>query len=145
MIKTEKEYQDSKLKLEQDLAMLERQQSKMKNAGMPADHIEMAMEPLISFTLQIRNEIYEYENLKRGEFPKIVNLHGVGKHLVAYRIFKNMSQKQLAEKLDVAESQVSRDEKNEYHGASVEKIQKVLAALEMQITTEVNVNFRSAI
>lgn len=145
MIKTEKEYQEAKMRLEQEFKGLEDHKIKMKSAGMNEAQIKLAIDPLLSFTLQLKEEVEEYEKLKRGQFDKFVNLHGLGRTLVALRIFKGMSQKDLAEKLDVSEPQVSRDEKNEYHGASIEKIQKVLSALNVAIKSEIETDFRNVI
>lgn len=41
------------------------------------------------------------------------------------------------ERLGVSPSQVSRDERNDYHGVSVERAQRVLEALGLQIRVEV--------
>jgi transcriptional regulator with XRE-family HTH domain len=44
-----------------------------------------------------------------------------------------MSQKELAERSGVSEAQVSRDERNVYHNITVERIQKVIDALDETI------------
>ncbi len=64
--------------------------------------------------------------------------------LVALRISKGVKQKDLAEKLGIKESQVSRDERNEYHGASVDKIQKVLDVLGVKLHSEIKGRLKSA-
>jgi DNA-directed RNA polymerase specialized sigma subunit len=145
MIKTEKEYQEAKTRLEQEYKTLEDHEKKMKAAGLNADQIKLAIDPLVSFTLQLREEVAEYEKLKRGQFDTFVNLSGLGRTLIALRIYKGMSQKDLAEKLKVSEPQVSRDERNEYHGASIEKIQKVLDILEVKIESKIEPDVRSVI
>lgn len=117
----------------------------MKAAGLNKEQIKLAVDPLVSFTLQLREEVEEYEKLKRGQFDKFVNLSGLGRTLIALRIYKGMTQKDLAEKLGVLEPQVSRDERNEYHGASIEKIQKVLNALNVTIKSEISPDFRSVV
>jgi ribosome-binding protein aMBF1 (putative translation factor) len=58
-------------------------------------------------------------------------------YLVAARIAQGISQRELAERLSVHESQISRDERNEYHGVTVERAQKVLEALKIEIRTSV--------
>ena len=49
--------------------------------------------------------------------------------LIALRIYKGLTQRQLAERLGVSEAAVSRDECNEYHGITLERAQRVLDAL----------------
>lgn len=48
-----------------------------------------------------------------------------------------MSQKELADRLGVSEAQVSRDERNEYHGITVERVRRILDAL--GVTTDLRV------
>jgi len=145
MIKTEKEYLESKSRLEQEYKSLEEHKKKMKAAGMSNEQIKIAMDPLVSFTLQLKEEVLEYEKLKRGQFDPFVNLNGLGRALIAFRIYKGMSQKDLADKLGVSEPQVSRDERNEYHGASIEKIQRVLDTLNIRLQSKIEDDFRSVV
>ncbi|OGJ14060.1 hypothetical protein A2554_03450 [Candidatus Nomurabacteria bacterium RIFOXYD2_FULL_35_12] len=145
MIKTEKEYIEAKKRLEQEFNALEDHKKKMKNAKMTKEQIKLAIDPLASFALQLREEVEEYEKLKRGQFEILENLNGIGHVLVALRIFKGMKQKDLAEKLGVLEAQVSRDERNEYHGTSIEKIQKVLDALGVKLKTAIEAEYLDAV
>jgi DNA-binding Xre family transcriptional regulator len=87
------------------------------------------MDPLISFHLQFEEEIESYERIKRGDPGELSNLHGLGRMLVALRIALGLTQRELAERLGVHESQVSRDERNEYHGVTVERVSRILDAL----------------
>jgi transcriptional regulator with XRE-family HTH domain len=48
-----------------------------------------------------------------------------------------MSQQELADKLGVSESQISRDEKNEYNGATKERIEQVMNAMGMRTVTHI--------
>lgn len=130
MIKTEHEYLEAKKRIESEAQSIEKQKVKMREAGVSEDHITLAMEPLVSFSLQLSEEVEEYENLKRGFFKPTDNFKGIGRMLVALRISKGMPQKELAERIKVSEAQVSRDERNEYHNASAEKLQRVLDALD---------------
>lgn len=144
MIKTEQEYTEAKKRLEQEFKELEAHQMKMKKAGLTKDQIQLAIDPLASFAFQLKEEVEEYEKIKRGEFGALENLEGLGRMLVAVRISKGIKQKELAEKLGVKEAQISRDERNEYHGASIEKIQKVLNALGVTLKSEVDGVYRVA-
>lgn len=137
MIKTENEYTQAKEKLDTEFKTIETHQAKMRKNGFTEEQVELASDPLISFSLQLKEEIEEYERLKRGDFNDLTNFYGIGRLLIALRIFKGMKQGELAQKLGVAGPQVSRDEANEYHGASVEKIQKILDALGVELKTTI--------
>jgi transcriptional regulator with XRE-family HTH domain len=51
-----------------------------------------------------------------------------------------LTQRQLAERLGVHESQVSRDERNEYHGITLERAARILEALHAQVHSRVEVS-----
>jgi DNA-binding XRE family transcriptional regulator len=97
--------------------------------GLKADEVKRAMDPLRSFNLQLEEEVEAYERLKRGDLGELENLHGLGRTLVALRIALGLTQRQLAERLGVNESQVSRDERNEYQGITVDRASRILDAL----------------
>ena len=65
------------------------------------------------------------------------NLRGLGQLLITSRIAQGISQRELANRLGVHESQVSRDERNEYFGISVDRAVKVIDALNVHLTTRV--------
>jgi ribosome-binding protein aMBF1 (putative translation factor) len=80
--------------------------------------------------LDVRDERQRLkEHRKRGELGEIRNLHGLGRTLVALRIALGLTQRELAERLGVHESQVSRDERNEYHAVTVDRASRILDAL----------------
>lgn len=80
-----------------------------------------------------------YERLKRGEFDDLDNLRGLGHLLISVRIAQGISQRELAKRLSVHESQVSRDERNEYFGITLERAVKLLDALDVRLHTKVEI------
>lgn len=129
MIRNDTEYQQAVRRLGDERARLEEHASRLRNRGLSPDEVSHALEPLQSFQLLLQDEIEAYDRLKRGELPELSNLHGLGDALIGYRIASGITQRDLAEKLGVHESQVSRDERNEYHGVTVEKAGRILDAL----------------
>ena len=105
--------------------------------GLGREEIKRAMDPMMSFHEQLKEEVESYERLRRGEFEELRNFHGAGRLLVALRIAQGISQRELADRLGVHESQVSRDERNEYHGVTVERAQRVLDALGVEVRNTV--------
>ena len=69
--------------------------------------------------------------MRRGELGTLTSLTSIGRWLIGVRIAKGLSQKELAELLGVSEAQVSRDERNEYHGITVERAQHILQTMEV--------------
>ncbi len=144
MIKTEKEYLEAKKRLVQEFQAIANHQTKLKENGLNEDQIKLAIDPLASFAHQLKEEVEEYEQLRRGNFKVLENFYGIGRTLVALRIFKGLKQKDLAEKLGIKDSQLSRDERNEYYGASIEKIQKVLDALNVTLKTKIEYSYKDS-
>lgn len=129
MIRTEAEYQEALVRLKAEKLRMKQQRAKLHKKGFAPGQIRLALEPMESFHLQFEEEVEAYEYLKRGDLGEIENLHGLGQMLIAMRIARGVSQVELALKLGVDPSQVSRDEKNEYHGITVERASKILDVL----------------
>lgn len=62
--------------------------------------------------------------------PSVAGFASVGQMLIALRIVKGLTQRSLAERLNVTEAQISRDERNEYRGITTDRVQRILDALE---------------
>jgi transcriptional regulator with XRE-family HTH domain len=138
MIRNETDYQEAIRRLAQDRDVASRQRAVLQAQGFSADDVERGMEPLLSFQQQLAEEVAWYENVRRGNIPTIRRLTDMGRLLIALRIASGFSQRQLAEKLNVTEAVVSRDERNEYHGISVERAQRILDALGVTTATSVD-------
>lgn len=137
MIRNESEYQEAMKRLRDEKMRLSEHQKRLEKQGLGPDEIKRAMDPLRSFHLQLKEEVESYERLKRGDFDELRNLDGLGRLLIAIRIARGLTQRELAEKLGVHESQVSRDERNEYHGITVERASRILDVLGAEVRTKV--------
>lgn len=137
MIRNETEYQETLRRVAGQAERLKQQAAELRQMKLSKDQINRALNPVRSFHEQLKEEVFSYERLKRGEFDELQNFAGFGQLLVALRIAKGLTQRELAERLDVSESQISRDERNEYHGITVDRANRVLEALDVEITTEV--------
>ncbi|WP_151736790.1 helix-turn-helix domain-containing protein [Paenibacillus tengchongensis] len=137
MIKNETAYQKAQEKLKQDKDFILREKMRFTEMGLTNEQIEMAIEPLLSFHEQLKEEVEYYEKIKRGSFNPIYKFTDIGKNLIAFRIYINMTQAELARRLEVSEAQVSRDERNEYYGATAEKIEAVMNAMGMRATIKI--------
>jgi DNA-binding Xre family transcriptional regulator len=129
MIRTEAEYREAQHRVTEGTRALANEKERLEKSGMGAEEIERVLMAQRSFLAEIEDEVGFYERLQRGEIDEIENLHGLGLMLIALRIARGLTQRQLAERLGVHESQVSRDERNEYHGVTVERAARILDAL----------------
>src|SRR6202789_3608505 len=137
MIRNEAEYQHASARLTEERNRLIEHRARLKEAGMMDEEIKRVIDPIESFHLQLKEEVESYERLKRGEFEDLDNLRGLGHLLISSRIAQGISQRELARRLGSHESQVSRDERNEYFGITLERAAKILEALNVRLRTKV--------
>jgi DNA-binding Xre family transcriptional regulator len=137
VIRSEKEYREAVERLRQDEEVLALQKEKLEGLGLSEEEVRRALEPMLSFRAQLEEEVEWYERVRRRDFGIIRDLSAVGTLLIALRIANGLSQRELAEKLGVSEAQVSRDERNEYHGITVDRAQRVLDAMNETLTFRV--------
>lgn len=137
MIRSESEYRNAVERLREEESRMTDREQELAELDLSREEIKRAMDPLRSFHDQLQEEVASYENLKRGKFEELRNFEGLGRMLVALRIARGLSQRELAERLGVHESQISRDERNEYHGITVQRAGKILDALGASTRTQV--------
>lgn len=136
MIRTDAEYKRALQKLEEDARYLEEQRSRLQEMDLSTDEVEYALQPSISFTQQLKEEVEAYERMRRGDLGPLFSLTQIGRWLVGARIALGLTQQELAERLGVSAAQVSRDERNDYHGITVERAQRILEALGVRFRAE---------
>jgi DNA-directed RNA polymerase specialized sigma subunit len=137
VIRSEKEYREAVERLRKDEEVLALQKEKLEGLGLSEEEVRRALDPMLSFRAQLEEEVGWYESVRRRDFGIIRDLSAVGTLLIALRIANGLSQRELAEKLGVSEAQVSRDERNEYHGITVDRAQRVLDAMNETLTSRV--------
>ena len=137
MIRNETEYQEAVKRVQQEEERFVQYAVEWKACGYGEQEVAKLLEPLRTFHAQLVEEIEYYQRLKQGRFDAFENLRGLGQLLIGLRIHLGMTQRQLAELLGVSETMVSRDERNEYHGITVQRATRVLEALGARIETRV--------
>jgi ribosome-binding protein aMBF1 (putative translation factor) len=129
MIRTEREYQQIVKRLEQEKGLISKQRQQLEQEGLDKAQIQRLMDPLESFYLQLQEEIQAYERLCRGELNELHNVRSIGHLLISARIARGLPQRELAQRLNVNESSISRDERNEYHNITLDRAARILEIL----------------
>lgn len=129
MIRNEAEYKEAVERLLSEKERLHSHRKSLVDQGLKKSQIKAVMDPMLSFHQQLVEEVDCYERLKRGELDELFNLKDIGTLLIKGRIARNLSQRELAVKLGVSETQVSRDERNEYHGVTLDRAARILKVL----------------
>ena len=139
MIRTDVEYKDAIQRLDEDRNVIAQQQQALAAKGLDPAGMARVMAPTLSFHEQLKEEVEAYEKMRRGEVAPIQSLAHIGRMLIGMRIAMGLTQRELATRLEVSETQVSRDERNDYHGISVERAQRVIDALRGKVTVQAEV------
>lgn len=136
MIRTDSEYRQTVSQLAGFASRLHQKTQQLKEMQLTEEQIEKATEADKMFYAQLAEEVKCYERLCRGdtgELNQFFELRDMGKLLIALRIFRGFKQSDLAARLGVDPSQVSRDERNEYHGITVQRVVKITEALGVEL------------
>lgn len=136
MIRTDAEYRRALQRLTEEAATLAAQRAHFADLGLSADEVDRAMQPMLSFRAQLEEEVEAYSQMRRGDLGPLHSLTSIGRWLVGARIARGLSQQDLAAQLGVDPSQVSRDERNDYRGVTVDRAQRVMEALGVRFTAE---------
>lgn len=136
MIRTDTEYRRALDRLREESETLRVQRDHLDGLGLTSEEVDRAMQPMISFHAQLEEEVDAYTRMRRGDLGPLRSLTAIGRWLVGARIARGLSQAELAERLDVDPSQVSRDERNDYRGITVDRAQRIMEALGVRFTAE---------
>jgi ribosome-binding protein aMBF1 (putative translation factor) len=126
VIRSDADLDETREKLRKQEARLASYRCELEKDGLPAEDVERALEPVRAFAEQLRQAIEEFERVRRGYLPPLASLDALAPALVAARVAAGVTQRELAARIGVHESQVSRDERNDYHGVTLERASKIL-------------------
>ena len=129
MIRSEAEYRKAQRDIELSLAMVEGERDHWLNEGVAEGQAEVMLQPLHLRIAQLSDRIALFERVRAGDLSMFATFEDIGRALIAARLAKGLSQREFAELVGVHESQVSRDEKNEYHGVGRERLRDLLDTL----------------
>jgi ribosome-binding protein aMBF1 (putative translation factor) len=107
--------------------------AQLEAVGLPREDLAHAIEPVEAFVNQLQDAIHEYERAQRSDVSSVSDLRDLGRCLVALRVASGLTQRELAAKLGVHESLISRDERNEYHGLTIQRAAQILDALSVRL------------
>jgi len=138
VIRNEREYREALSRLKRDGEVITNQRRALVESCLSEEEVDRGLGPLLSFQAQLEEEVEWYERARRREFKVSHDVRDIGYMLIALRIANGLTQKELAEKLGVSEAMVSRDERNEYHGITVERAQRILDAMGETLRFEVD-------
>ena len=114
MIRTDAEYKRALEKLKQDARYVEQQRSRLQEMDLSTDEEAYALQPVLSFTAQLKEEIETYERMRRGDLGPLFSFAHIGRWLVGARIALDLTQQELAERIAVTRQTVNAIELGKY-------------------------------
>lgn len=137
MLRSREEFERTQELLERARQTIASQRAHYQEQGYTPEQLERATSVIKTWEAQFAFEVEEYERNVRGDFSA-ASFSSLGRQLIALRLARGMSQRELARRLGVSEAQVSRDETNQYRNTSPEKTQRILDALGGQVEIHVS-------
>lgn len=135
MIKNERQYKIAKSQIAKFEAALDdltaRRGAKSRRRKLEEDALRSQLD-------ELRGEVKQYEELRSGG-PKPIHIDSFDElpgALVEARIVAGLSQKDLAERLDLKEQQIQRYEATDYCSASLTRLKEIAKALGVNIAGE---------
>jgi DNA-binding XRE family transcriptional regulator len=131
MIKNDRQYRITKAQVRTFRAAIDNVRSAPLPVGMDRRLADIQRDALKSQIEEMTSDVEEYEALRAGKVTEFEaqSFNDLPNLLVKARIARSMTQKELADRLQVKEQQVQRWESNDFHGASIETLMAIADAL----------------
>jgi len=132
VIRTEDEYRVGLRRLEESKRAIADTHTALQQQGLDVATIDMLLASMHVSQRDVQDEVVAYEKARAFDFGQ-VPFAGLGHLLIGLRIGRHMSVSDLAEALGVDKGNVSRDEKNDYRGITRDRIERLLAVLNVEL------------
>ena len=136
MLKTDRAYRDACEALRiLEAEALPAEEAKWRAKGASDATLAQLLGPMRAQAARLRADIERFDLVRQGDLTMFAQVEEVGELLIAARIARGLTQRQLAERLGVDESQVSRDERRAYENITKERLITICAALDLELHT----------
>jgi HTH-type transcriptional regulator / antitoxin HigA len=143
MIANEKQYKISRAQAASfEQAVKEFNELSLIEQGLDPLLIKAQRNALVSQLEELQKEVTQYEALKSGAVRQLSTntVAELGKKLIEARIAQSLSQKELAERLDMKEQQIQRYEQERYSSASLARLVDISSALDVGFQLELTLS-----
>ena len=135
MIKNEREYRIARARVES----FEESLTEIKRSSDGANRITSLQHDALKGQIsELKTEIDEYESLwnSKKPIPELESFDQIPTALVKARLSQGLSQKELADRLGLAEQQIQRYESSDYETASLARVKELVNALGLKISQQ---------
>ena len=134
MIENEKQYKITRAHLREFEAALDERRAVPIPEEVDEGMWRLEQEALESQIKEFRAELEAFERLKSGEVQAaaLTSLDDLATLLIQARIAQGLTQRELAERLNVREQQVQKDEASRYETASLSRLKRLAEVLGLE-------------
>ena len=143
MIKNERQYRITRAQAEKFLLALRNLRADTDDRYALHPRLRQLQEEALRSQLgDLEEDLREYEDLKEGRFAfeKLEGISELPKLLIRARIASDLTQRDLAGRLELKEQQIQRYEASEYASASFTRIKEVVSALGIEVDDNLSVD-----
>ncbi len=138
MIRNERQYRITKAQVDE----FDRKMHSLSGSAPPGIHpriLQAQRDAIQSQVEELREELATYETLQKGgaKILELTSLEQLPAALIQARIAAGLTQRELAQRLNMKEQQLQRYEATNYAGASLERIRSIMTALDMKVREDV--------
>ena len=137
MIKNERQYKITRAKADElRVAISELQHSALPD-GLSPDMRELQLEALAGTLGDFAAELAEYDDLNNATLIEATGIGEFPTALIRARIARGLTQRELAERLGLAEQAIQRYEATDYLGVSFSRLVEIAEALDLTVHYDV--------
>ena len=137
MIKNERQYKITRAKADElRVAISELQRSTLPD-GLSPDMRELQLEALAGTLADFAAELAEYDDLNNATLIEATGIGEFPTALIRARIARGLTQRELAERLGLAEQAIQRYEATDYLGVSFSRLVEIAEALDLAVHYDV--------
>jgi DNA-binding Xre family transcriptional regulator len=131
MIRNQREYENTIRQIGDFKRQISAMSAHLNAQQLDAETIQLANAPSEALLQDLEYQVALYDTLRTGDLNSVPMYSTAerGKSLISMRIARGLTQRDLAAALGVSEAQISRDERNDYHGISQERYARILDTL----------------
>ena len=133
MIRNETESRELRNKIDQGRDRLAAFENELRAEGWGPREVARAAAPSLALLSQQEAQLKKYQRVSAGNLSDFAELRDLGALLTAARIARGFTQRDLGKTLDVHESQISRDERRDYQGVTLERACDIFEALGIRV------------
>lgn len=137
MIKNERQYRITRARADEMRAAVADLTAASIPEGLDPAMRELQLEALRGMLADLEGELAAFDALKHAELIPVSDIRDLPEALIRARIARGLTQRELAERLGVAEQQIQRYEASGYEGVSFSRLVGVAEALDTTVRSDI--------